>query len=168
MPKIIENLRQKLLQEARRQLEQCGYGALTIRSVASGCAVGVGTVYNYFASKDELVAGVMLEDWQARIAAIQAVSRASETPEAVLRAIYDQLRQFIARHQPVFSDASAVSSFSGAPSPYHDLLRRQLAEPLGKYCEDTFASEFIAEALLTWTVAGEKYENIWKMIEKLL
>ena len=51
MPKIIENIREKLLEEARRQVMDQGYSTMTIRSVASVCGVGVGTVYNYFESK---------------------------------------------------------------------------------------------------------------------
>ena len=64
MPKIIENLREKLVCEAKRQVEELGYANLTIRSVAAVCGVGVGTVYNYFSSKDSLVAAFLLEDWQ--------------------------------------------------------------------------------------------------------
>ena len=55
MPKIIENLESKLLEEAKRQIQESGYGAMTIRSVAKGCGVGVGTVYNYFPSKEALL-----------------------------------------------------------------------------------------------------------------
>ena len=33
----------------------------TVRSVAAGCGVAVGTVYNYFSSKDMLIAAFMLE-----------------------------------------------------------------------------------------------------------
>ena len=56
MPKIIENLEKRLIAEAKRQIAESGYGATTIRSVAKGCNVGVGTVYNYFPSKDALIA----------------------------------------------------------------------------------------------------------------
>ena len=63
MPKIIENLPEKLAEEARRQITESGYSAMTIRSVAKACGVGVGTVYNYYPSKDALVAQFMLEDW---------------------------------------------------------------------------------------------------------
>jgi len=72
MPKIIENLKERLIDEARRQVEEDGYAAMTIRSVAKGCGVGIGTVYNYFPSKDTLVATFMLEDWQMCIRTINA------------------------------------------------------------------------------------------------
>ena len=52
MPKIIENLDQRLKEEARRQIRESGYSAMTIRSVAAACGVGVGTVYNYYPSKE--------------------------------------------------------------------------------------------------------------------
>ena len=63
MPKIIANLRERILAEARRQIEEQGYGATTIRSIASACGVGTGTVYNYFESKDMLIASFMVDDW---------------------------------------------------------------------------------------------------------
>lgn len=63
MPKLIENLKQRLTEETRRQLRQLGYSAVTIRSVARACGVSAGTVYNYFSSKEELLASSMLEDW---------------------------------------------------------------------------------------------------------
>ena len=50
MPKIIENLRSQRLSEAKKQISERGYKNTTIRSVASGCGVAVGTVYNYFKS----------------------------------------------------------------------------------------------------------------------
>ena len=50
MPKIIENIREKILEEAKCQVMESGYASMTIRSVANACGVGVGTVYNYFKS----------------------------------------------------------------------------------------------------------------------
>ena len=56
MPKIIENLREQLLSEAKKQVKERGYAATTVRSVAKACGLGTGTVYNYFKSKDMLIA----------------------------------------------------------------------------------------------------------------
>lgn len=168
MPKIIENLEEKLLCEARKQLLETGYSAMTIRSVAAGCGVGVGTVYNYFPSKDALLAASMLEDWQGCVAAVHGVSGSEQSPERVLRCIYDQLLGFIDRHQVLFRDESAAASFAGSFTRYHTMLRSQLAQPLLRFCPDAFTSEFIAEALLTWTVAGKDFREISQVIMKIL
>ena len=168
MPKIIENLRENLVLEAKRQVQEQGYAALTIRSVATACGVGVGTVYNYFDSKDALVAAFMLEDWQNCIIEVTRTAKMTQQPEPVMRSIYDQLKRFMSLHQPVFADSAAVSSFSGSPSPYHSLLRRQLARPLLDFCKEDFTAEFIAEALLTWTVAGRSFEEIYALIKKII
>ena len=160
MPKIIENLPQRLAEEARRQIEQSGFSAMTIRSVAKGCGVGVGTVYNYYTSKEELVATFMLSDWKDCIAAIQRCADESETLEPVLRTIYEKLRLFLQQYDPIFRDASAAVSYTGSTSRYHSILRSQLASPIGRFCRDDFTAEFIAEAMLTWTVAGKNFDEL--------
>lgn len=168
MPKIIENLREKLVCEAKRQVEELGYANLTIRSVAAVCGVGVGTVYNYFSSKDSLVAAFLLEDWQACMDTVNAAAQQSQTAEPVLRSIHTQILVFTGRHQALFADEAAAASFSGSPSPYHSMLRKQLAQPLRRFTADDFTAEFIAEALLTWTVAGYDIEEILPLLRKLL
>ena len=167
MPKIIENLEKRLIEEARKQIEESGYGTMTIRSVAKACGVGVGTVYNYFASKEELVAKHLLEDWSRCISAIRAVSTYSDSPRPVLLCIYDQLRDFASRHQSLFRDDAAAAAFAGSFGRYHGLLRGQLAEPLRKFCASEFAAEFLAEAILTWTMAGKSFDELYGMMEKL-
>ena len=160
MPKIIENLPERLLTEARRQVEECGFNAMTIRTVAKSCGVGVGTVYNYYPSKEALVASFMLDDWKACVASIQDAAAQSQTLEPVLRAIHEKLRLFMEQYNPIFRDESAASSYTGSTSAYHGVLRQQLAEPIRKFCRDDFTAEFIAEAMLSWTVAGKDYDEL--------
>ena len=167
MPKIIENLESKLIAEAKKQIEESGYSAMTIRSVAAGCGVGVGTVYNYFPSKEALIAKHLLDDWKQCVAAIQAVSNYSDTARPTVLCIYDQLIGFSRRHDAIFRDEAAAASFSGSFSRYHSMLRSQLAQPLRKFSQSDFAAEFVAEALLTWTMAGKSFDEIYGMISKL-
>ena len=168
MPKIIKNLEASLIQEARRQVRELGYGALTIRSVAKACGVGVGTVYNYFSSKDDLLATYMLTDWELCIAEIQAVSDYVSTPEPILRCIYDRLCWFTQEHVDVIRDKDAAATFSGSFSRYHGLLRSQLVQPLLKFFPDAFTAEFVAEAVLTWTMAGKSFDELYGVVSKLL
>ncbi len=168
MPKIIENLEERLIAEAKKQLQASGYSALTIRSVAKGCGVGVGTVYNYFPSKDALLATFMLESWNVCMENVQSASDSAAEPKPVLRCIYDQLLQFSQEYRTVFRDEAAASAFAGAFSHYHRLLRTQLAGPVRKFCQSDFAAEFVAEALLVWTMAGKSFDDIYGILENNL
>lgn len=167
MPKIIENLENRLLEEARRQIGELGYSGMTVRSVAKGCGVGVGTVYNYFPSKDALLATYMLADWKACMDVIDRASETSDRPEAVVACISSQLCAYAREHESIFRDAGAAANFAGSFSRYHSLLRSQLAKPLEKFCAESFAPEFIAEALLTWTMAGKDWQEIHAMVAHL-
>ena len=168
MPKIIENLKDRLINEAKQQIAQNGYGAVTIRSIAKGCGVGVGTVYNYFPSKEALIATHLLEDWNGCIDAIQTAADSAESPRLVLLCIYEQLTGFACRHSAIFRDDSAAVGFSGSFNQYHGLLREQLAKPLRKFCDSDFVAEFIGESLLTWSMAGKSFDEIYSILERIL
>lgn len=167
MPKIIKNLESRLTEEARKQIAESGYSAVTIRSVATACGVGVGTVYNYFPSKEALVASYLLSDWNECVADIAAVSNSSEHNEPVVRRMYDQLHAYAVRHSSVFRDKTAAATMVGSFGYYHSMLRSQLASYLLKFCDIDFAAEFIAEAVLVWTMDGREFDEIYGVVRKL-
>lgn len=172
MPKIIENVREQLLCAAKEQLRSRGYNRTTIRSVANACGLSVGTVYNYFKSKDMLIATFMAEEWQACLIAMK--SHSSSEDKVVLERIYVSLQNFIQRHQYLFSDSDAAKVFAAAFSELHKQLRDQLADIILPICNTAqaddkgFLAEFIAEALLTWTVEGKSFEELSSILILLL
>ena len=103
----------KMMEEAKKQIEASGYGAMTIRSVAKACGVGVGTVYNYFPSKEALVATFMLADWKVCLAAINETGENAADALPVLRCIYDRLCLFTTQHQRIIRDPGAAAGFAG-------------------------------------------------------
>ncbi len=176
MPKIIENVREQLLLEARRQIEENGYAGTTIRSVAAACHIAVGTVYNYFPSKEILIASFMVEDWEECLKTIRKIDPSEQ--EIFLRGIYDALTSFIVKHQTLFNDSAAEKPFAEAFPARHRQLREQIANLILPQCGSTgqsaeesdlfFTAEFIAEALLTWTVAGTPFDQLYAVIRKLI
>ena len=168
MPKIIENLRARLMEEAKKQLVELGYASMTMRSIAKGCGVGIGTVYNYFPSKDALLAAYLLEDWNGCIAAVREIGAAEASVVPVLQCIHAQLLGFIRRHYRIVQDTRGATAASASSVQFHKLLRSQLAESLRKYCSDDFLAEFLSEAMLIWTVEGKEFEEIYGILRKLL
>ena len=168
MPKIIENLPQRLMTEARRQIEESGFAAMTIRSVAKACGVGVGTVYNYFPSKEILVASFMLDDWKVCIATIRNTAECAQTLEPVLQVIHEKIRLFMETYDPIFQDGSASTGYAASLSKYHGVLRSQLADPIRKFCRDDFTADFIAESMLTWTVAGKDFDDLKAILLRII
>lgn len=171
MPKIIENVREMLLAEAKRQIGENGYANTTIRSVAGACGVGVGTVYNYFSSKDMLIATFMLEDWQICLTEMKALP--STDPEYMIKGICKALQSYIGKYQSLFADSDATKVFASVFSERHKQLRAQIAEIVYPVCaqssveDKTFLAEYIAEALLTWTVAGKSFADLLPLLKLL-
>lgn len=58
------DVRTALLEAARAALVEEGYEGLTIRRVAERAEYGLGTVYSYFADKDDLLYALTLQDFE--------------------------------------------------------------------------------------------------------
>ena len=54
MQVLKEDIRGRILAVAKLQFGQKGYSKTSMREIAELAGVGVGNIYNYFASKDEL------------------------------------------------------------------------------------------------------------------
>lgn len=169
MPKILENVREQLLAEAMKQIRENGYKKLTIRSVAGACGLSVGTVYNYFESKDMLVASFMLEDWQKTMNAMKDGIAGADTNKQIMFCMYQELKSFLSKYVFLFQDEDAGKVFASAFADRHKLLRGQLQALLMTVCGgDTFLEEFLAENILTWTVAGKEFEEIYRVLGRTI
>ena len=55
--------KEEILKTSRELIQQQGWSAVNIRSVAAACGVSVGSIYNYFDSKAELVGATVESVW---------------------------------------------------------------------------------------------------------
>lgn len=168
MPKRIENIKEQILSAARRQIDDRGYAGLTVRSIAAACGVGVGTVYNYFDSKEMIIASFMIEDW---LYIVKDISKGRELGQReVFFSIYSGLKTFSKMYEKLFSDKDALAVFNTVFAERHKILRGQITELILPVISsrDSFTAEFIAESLITWTMNGNSFDDIYNVIKKLI
>ncbi len=55
--------KEAILETSRKLIQEKGWAAISIRSVAQACNISVGSVYNYFDSKSELIAATVESVW---------------------------------------------------------------------------------------------------------
>ena len=170
MPKIIDNVREELLKEAKKQLIENGYSHTTIRSVARGCGIAIGTVYNYFPSKDMLIATFMMEDWNTAFSSVERVEKTNK--KELMEGIYNAILSFSAMYEGLFKDKEALQAFNSSLSEKHPILVSQLCSQILPAVDEgenrEFTSSFIAEAILLWAMKGTDFETLYQVIERLL
>ena len=83
--------RNKILNAAKKTFSQKGYAKCTMSDVANQAKVGIGTLYNYFKNKDELLQLCIQKTIQDEIEVIHKNSQDIEDP-------LDKLRYFFTEH----------------------------------------------------------------------
>jgi Transcriptional regulator len=104
MPKIIPNIKETVVIEARKMLIQDGYSSFNMRDIAKQCGIGVGTLYNYFPNKDELVRLIFNEDWNAVINFIRTLEMKNCPLKSKINEIYININNFLQNYLDVFME----------------------------------------------------------------
>ena len=170
MPKLLDNIKQKAIEQARREMLSVEYRAMTIRRVAKELGIATGTLYNYFPSKEYLAAGVMLEDWQAQIHAFEAEPDTDDASE-VVRRLFETVKDFTSRYRRSWVQYAEHDRSDSMRNQYHKVLVGQL----GRYIRDAmpereeWLAPFLAEMVLRFGSDGHtRYEDIEKAVNVLL
>lgn len=175
MPKKIVDLRDKLLCHARNVLVENKCADLTIRSAASACHVAVGTVYNYFPSKEVLIEAVVLEDWAILIEKLRAELQTVPDAMTGLETICSELKQFAITYDDLLcipvNRLEASDAFRKRHNIFVDALC-ELLEPLLLRFDRVFhpiLPLFLAEALLVLATDPDKhFDSVRLIFQKLL
>ena len=174
MPKIIENVRERAIAEAREVLTRDGYAAMTVRRVAKDLDIAPATLYNYFPSKEHLAACVMLEDWRELTRVIEERSSGLSAEDTV-RALFDTVRRFTEKYALSWSQYGTEASATPMRKRYHSVLVEQLAG----YIRAAMTPEesgsgpwrplFLAELVLRFGSDGVSvYEDLEPAVKKIL
>ncbi|MBQ9613405.1 MAG: helix-turn-helix transcriptional regulator [Lachnospiraceae bacterium] len=167
MPKILDQPAEKMLRAARKILLEEGYDQLTIRRIAGECGTAVGTVYNYFPSKDYLAAGVMLGDWRKLTTKMKEDLRGQQGIEG-LKLLFQTVREFSSIYHLVWKQYQGGSI---RQMQYHSKLLKEMEKylvqiiPEEKTAQDPFLLQFLADAILHY---GSDMETGFDQVEGIL
>ena len=173
MPKVIPNLRERLISGAKKVVNERGYSNLTVRQVANDCKIGVGTIYNYFISKENLVVAFMLEDWNKTLRNIEDRIAEDSSAKNIIFTLCREIEGYIEAHRSVFDDEEARKVFS-ANLEKHEILIKQIAKFVAPVCKEVpggdreFLAEYISESVLSWVIDGKSYHTFYPIIKLLL
>lgn len=96
-----------IMQVCRRIASERGLTAINMRAVAQECHIALGTLYNYYADKDELVIATVESIWRDIFHAGPADPAGLPFPQYV-EALFDRI-QFGASQYPGFLTAHAIA-----------------------------------------------------------
>jgi len=107
-----EARKSQILAATRKLLFEKGLQATSISQIARRAELGVGTIYFYYQSKEEIFYALQEEGLEILFGEIEAIGRVDQAPEAVLRAT-----------------GMAYLNFSDAHKNYFDVINYFLATP---------------------------------------
>ena len=114
--------RAHLMATARRLFYRDGYRVVGIDTLLAEAKVAKMTLYNHFASKEDLIVAVIeQQDQEVRAALTAAVAAASRSPARQLQAAFDWLQGWFESND--FKGCAFIRAFSEYPEPGHPIHR---------------------------------------------
>ena len=174
MPKIIDEAYDMILSIAKKKMFEEGYSALSLRNVAKECGIAVGTIYNYFENKDDLIASIMLEDWKSALDKMDRECRNIDNIQDGFISIYKAIEEFCMIYEMLWDQYALNKGSSKAVSSRHLMLQKQLTERVCQllirfgYEKDMDLSVLLAECVLISTLRKEiSLHQFEKLIQRL-
>ena len=127
MPKIIADIREKILCSARRRLLTEGYSALRLREIAADCGIAVGTIYNYYDSKLSLAEAVMRDDWQRTVGQMEIICAEAPSIRTGCRELCGEMEAFCRAYRPTWQQYAASGNDPDPGRVRRRMIRTQLA-----------------------------------------
>ena len=173
MPKIIEGAREKILVNAKRRLFEKGYQHLSLREVAKESGIATGTIYNYFANKDYLIANIMLEDWEKAVEKMEACVAAATSVKDGVIGICKSVEEFCGIYACIWQQPSVAA----AATPDLEHCHRFLTECVGEKVNHLLEAKgygnkkeytlLIVELILASNQKGEVQAQLGALLQQL-
>lgn len=91
MSRLIENPKELILGKAQEILYRDGYQKLSMRTLAKECEIALGTIYNYYPTKKELITEMMEGYWMNYLKQVRKIAGSETEFYRKLKDIYNEL-----------------------------------------------------------------------------
>jgi AcrR family transcriptional regulator len=180
VPKIIEDVRERIIEAVRDNVAEEGRDALAIRLVARRAGIAQGTVYNYFASKEEMAFAAIERDWEDFLARAERGLEACEGSGQALASLFASLRGFMANYRKLWDGELVALAAEGRR--FHDrgasaveeafaaLVGRALPEGrVAAGLDRRLVVELVSLAFIRWSrEPGFSYEGLAPIVGRLV
>ena len=152
----IKTSKEKLLEASSKAAMENGLKSINIRSLAQSCGVSVGSVYNYFPSKADLIAETVGAIWEQ----IFDMTKQCERPKGFLNNVawlFDCLKKgsseysnFFTLHSESFT-ANEKETGRTVMNRYMEHIKHGLLQEFSEdydICKNTFSDTFTPEQLI--------------------
>lgn len=95
LSRIIENPKQLILSKAKEILYNEGYSKLNMRTLSKACDIALGTIYNYYPTKKNLIIEMMTDYWQNFLYSVQKTADSNSDIYVKFNNIFNELKTFI-------------------------------------------------------------------------
>lgn len=97
MPKIIENVEQKIFDAALELFGEKGYSKVEMKMIAEKIGIGVGTLYNYYRNKKDLYINVFEKSWEKTFEKLDTVVNSTgdveKKFEIFIKILYEEMEK---------------------------------------------------------------------------
>lgn len=177
--------KEKILKESRDLVASEGLDALSIRKLAKKCDLAVGTIYNYFSSKDDLMISTIESVWED-IFRIEEYDQGADDFLKYLSDIFTHLSLGIEKYPNFFTihslsfKSQSIGKAKDSMATYIEKLRENLIYILDKdpnikkdAFDDDFTKDDLVEFILSTSlcfIVDKNYNKdlLLKIVEKTL
>ncbi len=173
MPQAIPELREKLLAAARKRMLHNPPIPFTMRELSKDCGAALGTAYNYFSSREELMATVMLADWHLSVKAMNSAVDKSDNILDAVHGIYDAIHGFYTLYEPTFKSYTKQTNPTQMLKDNHRKVVDQVQIPMDRAvtrfdCKfDEHLPMILSEALIYASHEELGLDLVWPIIVKI-
>ena len=153
--------KEKILKESRDLVAEEGLDALSIRKLAKKCDLAVGTIYNYFSSKDDLMISTIESVWED-ICRIEHYDQDADDFLKYLSDIFTHLGLVIEKYPNFFTihslsfQSQSIGKTKDSMATYIEKLRENLIYILDRdpnIKKDAFDDDFTKDDLVEFIIS---------------